>query len=568
MNVIVVLCFIAIAFAQKQFNEQIEVSVTNKTNIAVGMTSVKVSNLALPLVTLTLTAPKGDYEVLVKKDVAAPAAQGTKNWNEKGFGFKAVFKGNVTQVPLALVNGNYFVTVHKSSGGNFEAGKVTVSLAGTRCDNADEVGATCAKAQPVNSLPTPAPTPNPTPKPTPKPTPGNHTAAPTPAGNHTAAPTPAGNHTAAPTPAGNHTVAPTPAPGNHTVAPTPAPGNHTAAPTPAGNTTAKPTPSPTQNNFFASNFGAVKTYTKLGDLYFTDSAQISAQTGKLNVEAALNFPAQNGTTLMVYVRAGGAASKEMHDAVLEVKEGGFNKTVSKSIALPVAGEWYFHTEVTGLKVNTTFAGQYHLTATLANCNGDKYGADCKLSVKSLQAPGQLLKTAEAKEGQWFFYEYTRNASSPTNATALGFAAAQVGSKAPLVVARLGALPTETAYDLKQCTLKDCAGAQSTLLVPESQAAQGTWFIGVKAVEDGELAVWNAADGACAAGCSKHGKCEEAQCTCESDFESFDCASPKPALERWEWALIIGGGVLVAIGLIGCVVYFIQRQQRRAGFERV
>ena len=38
----------------------------------------------------------------MKKDVAAPAAQGTKNWNEKGFGFKAVFKGNVRKKKLKI----------------------------------------------------------------------------------------------------------------------------------------------------------------------------------------------------------------------------------------------------------------------------------------------------------------------------------------------------------------------------------------------------------------------------------------------------------------------------------
>jgi hypothetical protein len=92
---------------------------------------------------------------------------------------------------------------------------------------------------------------------------------------------------------------------------------------------------------------------------------------------------------------------------------------------------------------------------------------------------------------------------------------------------------------------------------------------VVANSPGSLHVWNAAGGACAGNCNNHGKCntELATCTCDEDYSSFDCLE-KSALERWMWALIIGGAVLVAIGLIGCIVYFIQRQSRRAGFERV
>ena len=74
---------------------------------------------------------------------------------------------------------------------------------------------------------------------------------------------------------------------------------------------------------------------------------------------------------------------------------------------------------------------------------------------------------------------------------------------------------------------------------------------------------------CANNCTSTtaGTCNAATstCACTSDFQSFDCSQAKNQLERWEWALIMGGGVLVAIGLIGCIVYFIQKQQVRLCF---
>lgn len=74
---------------------------------------------------------------------------------------------------------------------------------------------------------------------------------------------------------------------------------------------------------------------------------------------------------------------------------------------------------------------------------------------------------------------------------------------------------------------------------------------------------------CANNCTSTaaGTCNAATstCACTADYQSFDCSQSKNQLERWEWALIMGGGVLVAIGLIGCIVYFIQKQQVRSNF---
>ena len=101
-------------------------------------------------------------------------------------------------------------------------------------------------------------------------------------------------------------------------------------------------------------------------------------------------------------------------------------------------------------------------------------------------------------------------------------------------------------------------------------ANSEWFVMVKSNDVGGVSVWNA--NGCANNCTSTaaGTCNAATstCACTADYQSFDCSQSKNQLERWEWALIMGGGVLVAIGLIGCIVYFIQKQQRRKGFERV
>jgi hypothetical protein len=130
------------------------------------------------------------------------------------------------------------------------------------------------------------------------------------------------------------------------------------------------------------------------------------------------------------------------------------------------------------------------------------------------------------------------------------------------------------FDFVDCTVSLCTDDQNTLIVSSSDVADPDvnqmWYVLVVANSAGSLHVWNAAGGACASDCNGHGQCDAtvAKCKCDDDYASFDCLEPKSALERWEWALIIGGAVLVAIGLIGCIVYFIQRQSRRAGFERV
>lgn len=223
----------------------------------------------------------------------------------------------------------------------------------------------------------------------------------------------------------------------------------------------------------------------------------------------------------------------------------------------------------------------NLTVTLYQCDKDKFGPECKTAPTMLTKAGDLKSMEDAKKDVPLYFAYHANstaelrallANASAEAVAVAAAALNPDDKRPELFARLGALPTADTFDLFDCSVSHCPADQSTLIVPADDVADASapWYVMVVPQSDGGVGVWNAAGGACAGNCGGQGNCTAATatCTCDADYTSFDCALSKSKLERWEWALIIGGGVLVAIGLIGCIVFFIQKQQRRAGFERV
>jgi hypothetical protein len=313
---------------------------------------------------------------------------------------------------------------------------------------------------------------------------------------------------------------------------------------------------------------------------FGDSKLINDTT------AALTIAAQVDTTdgsVSVLARWGGVPTADVFDAKVVVADKGVQ---TAQVIAPRAANWYFAV----LNNNNKTAVNANITVTLTQCGAGLFGAQCNTTVADLDKPGQVADHDQVAAGDSFYYKFNANATTAAqfrallagvNADALAVAAAltvdpdaNVNVTAPSIYARRGALPTANDFDYVDCTVASCADDQNTLIVSSADVANPEtnqlWYVLVVANTAGSLHVWNAAGGACAGNCNEHGKCntELAACTCDEDYASFDCLEPKSALERWEWALIIGGAVLVAIGLIGCIVYFIQRQSRRAGFERV
>lgn len=309
---------------------------------------------------------------------------------------------------------------------------------------------------------------------------------------------------------------------------------------------------------------------------FSDWGNIGPNTGNMQVSANL-YDSPNATADVV-ARWGAPPTADVFDLKLTVTDDGKGKGESKmgTIGAPAKAAWF----VTIFNGNLTTAS-VNLTVTLYQCDKDKFGADCKVEPKALGKAGELDEMDDAKKDVPLYFVYAANdtkalyefmANVSTESIAFAAAALNPDDKAPTVMARNGMLPTAEEFDLTGCSVASCPADQATLIVPKTDVASTdtTWYVMVTPQTDNGVGVWNAAGGACAGNCGGNGNCTAATatCTCFEDYTSFDCAMTKSKLERWEWALIIGGGVLVAIGLIGCIVFFIQKQQRRAGFERV
>jgi hypothetical protein len=248
-----------------------------------------------------------------------------------------------------------------------------------------------------------------------------------------------------------------------------------------------------------------------------------------------------------------------YDLMLVLGEG----TTSASVPSPRSGLWFVMLvdtdNVTVLTLNVTLNAPY--------CAAGSVGAKCDTQFTSVgSTAGAVSDLGTLASGGQAFVAFA--AKTPLSIAA----AADDSPSVPSLYAKLGGLPTATDYDFANCNVAACSN-QVTLKVPSTDVPAGLqdeqWYALVVANGDGGVSVWNA--DACANNCSgDNGSCTVATstCACNDDFEGFDCSTSKSALERWEWALIIGGGVLVAIALIGCIVYFIQKQNRRKGFERV
>lgn len=312
---------------------------------------------------------------------------------------------------------------------------------------------------------------------------------------------------------------------------------------------------------------------------FADSKAINDTTASLNIAAQVDTA---DGSVAVLARWGGAPTATVYDARIEVTA----KTVlTATVAAPRAANWYFAV----VNNNNKTAVNANITVTLSQCGEGLFGLGCNTTLTELAKPGLLIDHDTVAVGDKFYFKYNANttfaqfrallAGAPADALAIAAASTasgdvEVNATAPSIFARRGALPTTTDFDFVDCSVSACTDDQNTLIVSSADVADPDvnqmWYVLVVANSAGSLHVWNAAGGACASACNSHGECDTtvAKCKCDDDYESFDCLESKSALERWEWALIIGGAVLVAIGLIGCIVYFIQRQSRRAGFERV
>jgi len=247
-----------------------------------------------------------------------------------------------------------------------------------------------------------------------------------------------------------------------------------------------------------------------------------------------------------------------YDVMLNLGDG----TTTSSVPTPRPGMWFVmfvnNDNTSVLTVNVTLNAPY--------CTAGTVGAQCNTAFTTLGAAGIVNDLSGQTTGaQTFFAIPVKNSLSIA-------AAADDSPSVPSLYAKLGGLPTASDYDFANCDVASCSN-QATLKVPATDVPAALqdqqWYVMLVANGDGGVSVWNA-DG-CANNCNgENGNCNVATstCACTDDFEGFDCSASKSALERWEWALIIGGGVLVAIALIGCIVYFIQKQNRRKGFERV
>lgn len=308
---------------------------------------------------------------------------------------------------------------------------------------------------------------------------------------------------------------------------------------------------------------------------FADWNTITANTGSVTIMANLYESSNSSATVLA--RYGAPPTMDVYDAKLDLTEGKGNdgKSEMGTIASPAKAPWY----VSVINGNMTTAS-VNVTVVLKQCDAKKFGKGCAATAKMLGKAGALDSMEEAKKDQPIYVMYKKNDTASmfdllnANNTALAVAAAALNpdDKRPQVYARYGLFPSTTEFDLVDCSVMSCPKDQSTLIVgTDDVAATGdAWYVMIVPQTDNGVGVWNAEGGKCANDCGGNGNCTvaTATCTCAADFTSFDCATAKDKLERWEWALIIGGGVLVAIGLIGCIVFFIQKQQRRAGFERV
>lgn len=303
---------------------------------------------------------------------------------------------------------------------------------------------------------------------------------------------------------------------------------------------------------------------------YGDWDKINAETASVTVSANLINPTVN-TTAMIYGRWGALPTSTIYDFMLPALIG--VQTQKATLNVPQAAMWYFGVHNPN---GAAFPASVNVTVSRVQCDKGKMGPDCKTKFNTLPAADAAASLTDVKKGDMLYFEYYLNKTALTATemkNSVAFAAAALeGDVVPKVYARYGMIPTPTEFDLVDCTTGNCK-EQATLLLPEDDVmGDKKWYILVIPQGDKGVVVWNAKGGACANKCGgdNQGTCDTktATCTCKTDFESFDCSVSKNQLERWEWALIIGGAVLIAIGLIGCIVFFIQKQQRRAGFERV
>lgn len=283
---------------------------------------------------------------------------------------------------------------------------------------------------------------------------------------------------------------------------------------------------------------------------------INATTGALVVQVD-----KVGTTAgTVYARFSAPSTATSFDLSAPLT----NASTILTVPSPRQGTWFFSI---GNGDNTT-ALVTNVTVTVKQC-GTTFGPDCSISPAAIGTAGAVVDFQNLTMGAVTYFRF------PANATlAIAAVADDATQHSPSLYAKLGSLPTVNDFDVVDCSVSSCTAPQNTLIVPQdavwSGMAGSEWFVMVKSNDVGGVSVWNA--NGCANNCTSTtaGTCNAATstCACTSDFQSFDCSQAKNQLERWEWALIMGGGVLVAIGLIGCIVYFIQKQQRRKGFERV
>lgn len=292
----------------------------------------------------------------------------------------------------------------------------------------------------------------------------------------------------------------------------------------------------------------------------SSAAAINASTGAVVV--AID-KLSNTTGGALYARFAAPPTTSAYDAVATL--GAAVGVSTLTVPSPRQGTWFFLV----VNADNTTALQLNVTLTVTQCAAGTYGASCAVSAAPIGGAGVVVDLGNLTESAVAYFRFAANES-----LAIAAAANDAAQHGPSLYAKLGSLPTESDFDVVDCTVAACSALQRTLIVPQAAVWSGMagaeWFVMVKSNDVGGVSVWNA--NACANNCTTvdQGSCDAATstCACKDPFTSFDCSANKNALERWEWALIIGGGVLVAIGLIGCIVYFIQKQQRRKGFERV
>ena len=274
---------------------------------------------------------------------------------------------------------------------------------------------------------------------------------------------------------------------------------------------------------FSKTAGAGQTLLQL------NNAPINATTGAVQV----SINKLSNVTATLYARFAAPPTTTDYDLMGAIADGLSVTTVNS----PRQGSWFFllanGDNTTELITNTT--------VSLVQC-GAAFGPQCNIAPALVGAAGVVTALNNITQGGVAYFRMGANVS-----LAIAAAVNDPQQHGPSLFAKLGSLPTETDFDAVDCSVTACSVTQRTLIVPAadvwSAMQSSEWFVLVKSNDVGGVSVWNA--NGCANNCTNgdQGTCDAAtsMCTCKANYQAFDCGSNKNALERWEWALIIGSG---------------------------